>query len=512
MEFKERLDSLTDNRYRFLRVQDVFVNKSDKSMTVVFSAPYSFCDTSLTDTVKEEIFSAVREIFSSAGVEFDIKIDYKKVYFNEEIISRVILQYLSRNYNAFCSQIPAGSIKVKIADGEVTAEIRLPDYMYTAFSSNSIVQSVKDYIDASYCTDIRIKLVNLGDTGESFALKPAVQMRIVKGYYHNVDKASALLGDTVTNKATYIAKAPLKGSEICIAGTVSNLTTKTSKRGYFYHTFILDDTTGKAECIKFTRSKKRGVLGALKDGDQVIVMGDYPDEDGFGSSKLVVSRLSTCEIDYDSVDLSEPIAVKEYKPVASIPYNDNYDNLMQMSAFNSSAIIGHTFVALDFETTGLNPATCDIIEIGLAKMIDGKVTEYFDTFVDPKKHIPEDSSRIHGIYDSDVKDAPYLESVLPDVLKFIGDAPIIAHNGLGYDYIILDRVCKQCGIAPPANRRIDTLIMADNLRVEGRHNLSALCQHFGISLVNAHRAYADCIATAKLYAALEEYSGSHNNG
>ena len=105
-------------------------------MTVVFSAPYSFCDTSLTDTVKEEIFSAVREIFSSAGVEFDIKIDYKKVYFNEEVISRVILQYLSRNYNAFCSQIPAGSIKVKIADGEVTAEIRLPDYMYTAFSSN----------------------------------------------------------------------------------------------------------------------------------------------------------------------------------------------------------------------------------------------------------------------------------------------------------------------------------------------------------------------------------------
>ncbi|MDE6549878.1 MAG: hypothetical protein K2M44_00015 [Clostridia bacterium] len=512
MEFKERLDLATDNKYRFLRVQDVFVNKADKSMTVAFSAPYSFCDTSLTDSVKDEILCAVKQIFISEGVDFDIKIEYKKVYYNEEVIARVILQYLSRNYNAFCSQIPAGSIKVSIEGDNIAAEIRLPDYMYTAFISNSIAQSVKEYIDSTYCTDIKVKLIDLGDIGGRITFKPAVQMRIVKGYYHSVDKASALLGDTITSKATYIAKAPTKGTDICIAGTVSALTTKTSKKGYFYHTFMLDDTTGKVECIKFTRSKKRGVLGALGDGAQVIVMGDYPEEDGFGSSKLVVNRLSICEIDYDAIDMSEPIAVKEYRPVASVPYDDNYDNLMQMSAFNSPAIIGHTFVSLDFETTGLNPATCDIIEIGLARMVDGKVTEYFDTFVDPKKHIPEDSSRVHGIYDSDVRDAPYIESVLPDVLKFIGDAPIIAHNGLGYDYIILDRICMQCGIAPPKGKRIDTLVMADTLRVEGRHNLSALCQHFGISLVNAHRAYADCIATAKLYAALEEYSSSHNNG
>ena len=74
-----------------------------------------------------------------------------------------------------------------------------------------------------------------------------------------------------------------------------------------------------------------------------------------------------------------------------------------------------TFVVVDLETTGLNPDEDKIIEIGAIKFVDGVETETFETLVNPGMPIPDFITRLTGIKDEDVKDAPAIDEVLASI-------------------------------------------------------------------------------------------------
>lgn len=510
MLLADKFNEKTQNKYSFLRFQDVIVDTAASSVTVQIVAPYEFCDNLAAGGDDKVIRDTVAEILKEEGVELDPVIKFRKVYYNCDIIRHVIVKFLQKNYGAYCLQIAEDAVQVSGEAGKIKADISLPDYMAQAFALNKIPEAVKAHIDDAYCTDIKVNIIDTGSSENNIDFSPKMEVHIIRSYLHSTSKESALIGDTIKESATYISKSPKSGSDLCLCGVVSNLTTKTSKKGYYYHTFTLDDTTGRVECIKFTRSKKRGVLGALNDGATVKVVGEYTDEESAGPVKFIVNRLSFCDIDFDAVDLSEPEKIKDVQPVPIIKYQDSFDNILAIASEANELIDGKSYISIDFETTSTDPYTCKVIEIGMARMVDGKVTEYFDTFIDPNAHIPEDSTKVHGITDSDVADAPYIDSVIPQMLEFIGDLPLIAHNGKRYDYIIIKRLLADNGYDPLTNELLDTLEMADRYAVPGRHRLVDLCEYFGISLVNAHRAYADCIATAKLYAALTDYARERN--
>ena len=67
------------------------------------------------------------------------------------------------------------------------------------------------------------------------------------------------------------------------------------------------------------------------------------------------------------------------------------------------------YVAFDIETTGLNPKYEKIIELGAAKVRDGKVEDTFSTFINPGKSLPSRIIELTGICDADVKSAPYID-------------------------------------------------------------------------------------------------------
>jgi len=107
------------------------------------------------------------------------------------------------------------------------------------------------------------------------------------------------------------------------------------------------------------------------------------------------------------------------------------------------------YVMLDTETTGFSHSLDRIIEIGMIKCIDDKPVDTYTTFVNPDMHIPSKVSRLTGITDVDVKDAPQFDAIAQDVMAFIGELPVVAHNGsfdagmlaselnyMGLDYII----------------------------------------------------------------------------
>ncbi len=151
-------------------------------------------------------------------------------------------------------------------------------------------------------------------------------------------------------------------------------------------------------------------------------------------------------------------------------------------------------VAIDLETTGLDPFNDAILEIGLARFRDGEIVETYQTLVDPNREIPANITNLTGIRQEDIIGAPKIHQVIPGVESFIGDAPILGHN-ISFDVSFLRRHDILYN-----NLQIDTYELASVvLPTAPRYNLNSLTQQVDISLDDAHRALADASATAYLY-------------
>jgi len=151
-------------------------------------------------------------------------------------------------------------------------------------------------------------------------------------------------------------------------------------------------------------------------------------------------------------------------------------------------------VAMDLETTGLNPDFDHIIEIGAVRMQDDEIIGEFQTFIYPGIPIPQRVTSLTGIADADVSDAPRLSTVLPNLKRFIGDATLLGHN-IGFDIEFLERA----GLRLP-NPSVDTYVIASALLPNApRYNLTALSSQLGESLEEAHRAYHDALASYRVY-------------
>ncbi len=167
------------------------------------------------------------------------------------------------------------------------------------------------------------------------------------------------------------------------------------------------------------------------------------------------------------------------------------------------------FVAIDIETTGLDPRKDEIIEIAAVRFVKGVVTETFDSFVKPKRSVPRFIEVLTHITASDLKDAPPVSSVLEKLKVFIGDSPLVGHN-INFDLGFINENLVRCGFMHLANRSWDTAeISRVYLPFTSDHKLGTLAQTFDIDLVNAHRADADATATGHVLVKLTELIDQH---
>lgn len=161
-------------------------------------------------------------------------------------------------------------------------------------------------------------------------------------------------------------------------------------------------------------------------------------------------------------------------------------------------IAGTTFVVFDIETTGFSPVHNKIIEIGAVKVKDGRITDRFSTFINPKVPIPFAIEKLTSINDSMVADAPEIETVLPQFLSFCEDAVLVAHNA-SFDTGFIRENARRLFL-PADFTYLDTMIMSRVLLPEqNKHTLDALCKVFNVSLENHHRAVDDAEATAHIF-------------
>lgn len=158
--------------------------------------------------------------------------------------------------------------------------------------------------------------------------------------------------------------------------------------------------------------------------------------------------------------------------------------------------LDHNIVVLDTETTGFSFNHDELTQIAAARMESGKITEWFITFVNPEKPIPEEVAHLTDIHDEDVADAPSASEALADLAAFVGDAKIVAHN-VDFDRTFTTR--HPSGYPLLENVWIDSLDLARiALPRMKSHRLLDLVRAFGQPL-STHRADADVAATCAIF-------------
>lgn len=157
-----------------------------------------------------------------------------------------------------------------------------------------------------------------------------------------------------------------------------------------------------------------------------------------------------------------------------------------------------SFVVFDLETTGFSPTRNRIIEIGAVKVEAGKITERFSTFVNPQVPIPLRITEVTGIDDGMVKDAPLIETVLPEFLEFCSGCVLVAHNA-DFDYSFICKKGEAQGL-DISFTVVDTVGVARVLFPHlARYTLDNVAKVLKISLINHHRAVEDAEATAEIF-------------
>ncbi len=160
---------------------------------------------------------------------------------------------------------------------------------------------------------------------------------------------------------------------------------------------------------------------------------------------------------------------------------------------------------IDFETTGLSPESGDrVIEVGIAVLAGGRIVDRYQSFINPQVRIPGVVVALTGINDSMVRNAPKAVQVMPEVMAFIGDMPLVAHNA-SFDKRFMDSELRRIRVRR-GNEFICSLRVARRIYPAApNHKLATLVRLVGVQPAKQyHRAMGDAEMTAGLWIRMVE--------
>lgn len=157
-------------------------------------------------------------------------------------------------------------------------------------------------------------------------------------------------------------------------------------------------------------------------------------------------------------------------------------------------------IIFDTETTGLDPRTGDrMVEIGCVEMVGRVETgRTFHAYFNPERDMPIEAERVHGLSSDFLATKPRFAELADDLLEFLGDAPLVAHNA-GFDFGFLNNELERIGRAPiDMERMVDTVALARKKHPGAKNSLDALCTRYGID--RSHRVKHGALLDAELLA------------
>ena len=176
------------------------------------------------------------------------------------------------------------------------------------------------------------------------------------------------------------------------------------------------------------------------------------------------------------------------------------------------------FVAFDTETTGLDAETNQIIELAGVKFtveldpqgkIIPKILGTFESFVKPTMMIPQEASNINGISNEMVENAPPIQEVLPQFIKFCGLSTVLVAHNAEFDAKFLRKAIKTHSLNQLNNPIVDNLKISRKIMPEApSQKLGELAKRLrremtlNLNSVNLHRALYDCEVLAHVFVAV----------
>ena len=157
-------------------------------------------------------------------------------------------------------------------------------------------------------------------------------------------------------------------------------------------------------------------------------------------------------------------------------------------------------IVFDTETTGLDPRTGDrMVEIGCIEIVNLMPTgRSFHAYYNPERDMPAGAEAVHGLSAAFLSDKPLFRDGAADLLAFIGDDPLVAHNA-GFDFGFLNNELELCGLTPvDTGRMVDTVALARKRHPGAKLSLDALCSRYGID--RSHRVKHGALLDAELLA------------
>ena len=253
--------------------------------------------------------------------------------------------------------------------------------------------------------------------------------------------------------------------------TVSRMDTSVRKRVELHCHTKMSDMDGVSDV-------KDIVNRAMKWGHKAIAITDHGDVQAFP-------------------DANHAAEGKDFKVIYGV---EAYlvDDLKGIVTDSRGQSLDADYVVFDLETTGFSPESNRIIEIGAVKVQNGKITDRFSSFVNPKVPIPFRIEELTGIHDDMVIDAPEIEEILPKFMEFCAGCVMVAHNA-DFDMSFIRKNCERLDIDCHPTV-VDTVGLARTLMQNlSRFKLDTVARALNVSLENHHRAVDDAGCTAEIF-------------
>lgn len=515
-----KLSELTGGKYDYLVLRSVDVEISRETVRVEFIYPEP--KESEVRAAKDEIIAAAVEALGSKAT---VEVKLTKSHFDADFFKAGLLSFFEA-YPSVAPYVFADNIKIT-RRGEYAFDVRLEldDDVCEFALSRGVDEGVRKYIASSQCEDVSFELVPVAPKERTDHIELAEEAlrnyvyQTAGAHYIVPENVEELVGKIIYDRAGYISDATHEAEGVTYCGTVSGFEecTRRPREGEEeteprkFYKFTLTDPTGSLKCLYFPRKRKNGSADMsileLRDGKQAVVKGSLKENRFRGqvSYDMFVRSISLCTLP-ENIEIArdEYRPPEEYRTVEPGRYREvTQTTMFDRPARTASYLMGKTFCVFDVETTGIDTATCKIIEIGAVRIEDGKLTETFSTYIDPHEHIPERITSLTSITDADVAGAPDIQEAIGDFYKFSKGSILVGQN-VNFDLGFVNAAGKAMGITFD-NPREDTLELArENVKGLRNYKLGTILKYFGLYNEHAHRAIHDAVATAKAFIRIVE--------
>lgn len=509
MNFQQEFNAEFGDKYENLQLKDVVVKKREGICTITFLYPST--EKELTDSDKKEITNWLKQNLNFEKMQ--LKVKFMRVFLEERLIRKAIQNYFESKYKLVTTYVNDENVSIKITEIDVLVDIELSSRMVEFFGEHKIASELAKFLKDNFLVEFVINLIenpNLIDEVDIENVEMKTRYKVAQRY--NVEIIKDVIGTGITPKPEYLSFITSPKNSVIVAGYIKKIerkefirkTGKHAGEPKAYYNFQIADGKGRMDCIYFCPKKNEKDMDALEEFMYVLVHGDVKFNQ-MNKLCLYVDKIALAT----EVQKNEETTKEEYKHEGPIVQIEKLTAMEQDTMFEhvdkyNKKIIGRTIVVFDIETTGLDPATDQIIELGAVKIENGNIIEKFSTFVKPTKKLSYEVINLTGITDEMLEDAPPIDLVIKDFYEFSKGCVLCGHNIIGFDIKFIRREGENVGLVFD-NEIIDTMNEARVSRLKiSRFNLGTVVKALGLTLEGAHRAWNDAFATAQVLLKLNE--------